>query len=326
MIVITGGAGFLGSNLVHALNAQGYDDIALIDNIDEQRWQNINGARFRTLVPFSSIFGWLNENSQDVEAIVHFGGPLGNSVGDMDALLESHYRLSSMLWDWCTLAQRPFIYASSAATYGDGSEGFEDTFNLDYLNKLRPLSPYGFVKHQFDKWVGGAVARGEARPPQVVGLKLFNVFGPHEYHEPGGGFVANVFKQADANEPCTLFKSNDPTIQDGQQQRDFVWVDDVMDIVLWFLENRKISGMYNIGTGKPQTFFDVATGVYQALYRAVLVHYEELSDDAAARFPAKSVANISRLRASGYKGAFTPLDAAIQLYVENYLAPNKLYR
>lgn len=329
MIVIIGGAGFLGSNLAHALNAQDYTDIALVDNLatgDADRWRNINGAKFRELVPYTNLFGWLNENSTEVEAIVHLGGQLGNAANDMEALLESHYKLSTMLWDWCTLAQRPFLYASTAATYGDGSEGFEDTFNLDYLNKLRPQTPYGFVKHLFDKWVGGVVARGEARPPQVVGMKFFNIFGPHEYHEPGSGFVAGIFKNAEKNEPTTLFKSSDPSVEDGQQTRDFMWVDDAMDVISWFLANPKISGMYNIGTGKASSYFDVTSGVYQALYRAPLVHYKELSPDAAARFPLKSVANISRLKAAGYKTAFTPLEGALQHYVENYLSPNKLYR
>lgn len=333
MIVITGGAGFLGSNLAHALNAQDYTDIALVDNLaagDGNRWQNINGAKFRELVPYNNLFGWLNENSQQVEAIVHLGGPLGNSVGnaasDMEAMLESHYKLSTMLWDWCTLAQRSYLYASSSATYGDGSEGFEDTYNLDYLNKLRPLTPYGFAKHLFDKWVGGVVARGEARPPQVVGLKFFNVFGPHEYFEPGGGFVAKTYANALQNEATTLFKSSDPAVADGQQQRDFIYVDDATDIVTWFLANPKISGMYNIGTGKAQTYFDVVNAVYQSLYRAPLVQYKELSGDEAARFPMQSVANISRLKAAGYKAPATPLDAAVQYYIENYLAPNKLYK
>lgn len=329
MIVITGGAGFLGSNLVHALNAQGYSDIALIDNLaagDATRWQNINTAQFRELVPYSNIFGWLNDNSQQIEAIVHLGGPLGNSASDMEAMLESHYKLSTMLWDWCTLAQRSFLYASTSATYGDGGEGFEDTYNLDYLNKLRPLTPYGFTKHLFDKWVASAVARGEARPPQVVGLKFFNVFGPHEYHEPGGGFIAKTYASAVLNEPTTLFKSTDAAVEDGQQQRDFIYVDDAVDIVAWFLSNPKISGMYNVGTGKPQTYFDAVNSVYQSLYRAPLVHYKELSAEEAARFPIKSVANISRLKAAGYKTAFTPLDAAVQYYIENFLAPNKLYK
>lgn len=329
MIVITGGAGFLGSNLAHALNAQGYADIALVDNLgtgDADRWQNINGAQFRELVPYNNLFSWLNENNQQVEAIVHLGGQLGNAASDMDALLESHYKLSTMLWDWCTLASRPYLYASSSATYGDGSEGFEDTFNLDYLNKLRPLTPYGFAKHLFDKWVASAVARGEARPPQVVGLKFFNIFGPHEYHEPGGGFVARVYANALENEPTTLFKSTDPLVEDGQQQRDFLFVDDAVDVVSWFLSNPKISGMYNIGTGKAQTYFDVVNYVYQSLYRAPLVNYKDLSLEEAARFPLKSVANISRLKAAGYKTAFTPLEAAVQYYVENFLAPNKLYK
>lgn len=329
MIVITGGAGFLGSNLAHALNAQDFTDIALVDNLatgDAARWQNINAANFRELVPYNNLFHWLNDNSQQVEAIVHLGGQLGNAANDMEAMLESHYKLSIMLWDWCTLAQRPFLYASTAATYGNGEEGFEDTFNLDYLNKLRPTSPYGFVKHLFDKWVGGAVARGEARPPQVVGMKFFNIFGPHEYHEPGGGFIAKTYQNALNNEPTTLFASNDPAVEDGQQQRDFMYIDDAVDVVTWLLASPKVSGMFNIGSGKAQTYFDAVNSVYQALYRAPLVNYKELDVDAAARFAPKSVANISRLRAAGYKATFAPLEAGISHYIENYLAPGKLYK
>jgi ADP-L-glycero-D-manno-heptose 6-epimerase len=320
MIVITGGAGFLGSSLAHALNAAGITGIVLADDFAQQdgadqRWQNINGAKFAELIPTARLFTWLNANRDRVDAVIHLGGLQGNAAANTDELLQAHYQYAQMLWDWCTLAARPFLYASSAATYGMGEHGYNDTLDLTYLEKLRPVSPYGFAKHQFDKWVAGVVARSEARPPQVVGMKFFNVFGPHEYFEPGGSLVPKIYESAHANQPCALYG-------DGQAQRDFIYIDDAIAVLMWFLANPKISGLFNVGTGRASTYFELANAVYKAVYQSPLVTFVPMP----AHFPLRAVADISRLRAAGYKAAFTPLESAVQSYVTQFLAVNRLYR
>ena len=320
MIVITGGAGFLGSSLAHALNAAGITNLVLADDFAQhdkadQRWQNINGAKFAELIPTKGLFTWLNANRAQVDAVVHLGGLNGNAAADTDALLHDHYHHAQMLWDWCTLAARPFLYASSAATYGLGEHGYNDTLEPAYLEKLRPVSPYGFAKHQFDKWVSAAVTRGDARPPQVVGMKFFNVFGPHEYFESGTALVPAIFAAAQADAACTLYG-------DGQAQRDFMWIDDTTAVMMWFLANPKISGLFNVGTGTASTYFELANAVYKSLYKSPLVNFTP----APPHFPLRAVADVSRLRAAGYKAAFTPLESAIQSYITQFLAAGKLYR
>jgi len=242
---------------------------------------------------------------------------------NVDLIAENNFRLSCDLWLWCKEMQVPFIYASSAATYGDGSAGFTDDEDINSLGKLRPLNPYGWSKHLFDRWVAHHKARNSF---QCVGLKFFNVYGPNEYHKGGQRSVAHqIYPFTQRNEGFPLFKSHNPQYTDGGQMRDFVWVGDCVNVMLWLYEHPKISGLFNLGTGKSRSFADLAVAVYRAAGKAPLIQYREMPKELQEKYQYFTEAEMGKLRSVGYTAPFTSLEDGIKLYVQNYLAGKDAY-
>ncbi|MFZ0775317.1 MAG: ADP-glyceromanno-heptose 6-epimerase, partial [Xanthobacteraceae bacterium] len=233
MLLVTGGAGFIGSNVVASLNEAGRADIAVNDVLgSDGKWRNLAGRQIADFVPPAELERWLNRRKLD--AVIHLGAISSTTATDGDAIMENNFRLSLRLLDWCTTARTPFIYASSAATYGDGEHGYSDDWSNGALKRLKPMNLYGWSKHLFDLAVAERVRRKDPLPPQWVGLKFFNVFGPNEYHKGEMmSLVAKRFDEAKAGKPIRLFKSHRPGVADGEQKRDFIYVDDAIAVVRW---------------------------------------------------------------------------------------------
>ena len=327
MYLVTGGAGFIGSNIVAALAAQGHA-VAVADWLGtDERWRNLAKHDVADFVAPDRLFDWLAVQGDRVRAIVHMGAISATTETDADLIVERNFRLSHRLWNWCAGAQRPFIYASSAATYGDGGAGFDDDFNREALARLRPLNAYGWSKHQFDRLVARHLADGAARPPQWAGLKFFNVYGPNEYHKGSMRIVvATNFAKVAAGEPLRLFKSYRTDYPDGGQKRDFVYVRDCVDVVLWLLANPQVSGLYNLGTGSARSWLDLGQAMFAALGQKPAIEFIDMPETLRPKYQYFTAAPMARLRAAGYSKPFTALEAGIADYVGNYLQTGDAYR
>jgi ADP-L-glycero-D-manno-heptose 6-epimerase len=242
-------------------------------------------------------------------------------------VMENNFRLSMRLLDWCTVTRTPFVYASSAATYGDGSHGFDDDWSLDALRRLKPMNLYGWSKHLFDLAVVDRHTKKEKMPPHWVGLKFFNVYGPNEYHKGHmASILAKVFDTAKAGQPVRLFKSHREGIADGDQRRDFIYVDDAISVLRWFLEASGISGIFNVGTGKAESFRDMIAAMFKSLHLPVTIEYIDMPETIRQQYQYFTEARVERLRGAGYNGGFTPLEAAVEQYVTGYLDRHDRYR
>jgi ADP-L-glycero-D-manno-heptose 6-epimerase len=270
MLIVTGGAGFIGSNLVAALEARG-ERVAVCDWLGhEDKWRNIARRDLEAVIAPEQLDDFLKAQGNDITGVFHMGAISTTTETDVDLVIETNFRLSRKLWLWCRDARVPFIYASSAATYGDGTAGFRDDESVEALAKLRPLNPYGWSKHLFDRWVARRKPQGGSL--QCAGLKFFNVYGPNEYHKSGQRSVAHqIYPFAQRGEAFALFKSHNPQYGDGGQLRDFVWVGDCVNVMLWLYDHPKVSGLFNLGTGKARSFADLAVAVYQAAGKAPLI-------------------------------------------------------
>jgi ADP-L-glycero-D-manno-heptose 6-epimerase len=239
---------------------------------------------------------------------------------DGDLVMENNFRLSLRLLDWCTQTRTPFIYASSAATYGDGTQSFSDDWSPDSLRKLKPMNLYGLSKHLFDQAVSERVARKEPLPPHWAGLKFFNVFGPNEYHKGKMmSVLARVFDAAKAGEPVKLFKSHREGIADGDQRRDFIYVDDAVAIVRWLMDTPKVNGIFNAGTGEARSFRDMIVAMFKTLGRAPNIEYIDMPENIRGQYQYFTQADTGNLRRAGYNAGFTPLEDAVTQYVTDYL-------
>ena len=252
MYLVTGGAGFIGSNIVWALESQGVGKVIVCDRLRQaDKWRNLAKRELAGIVSPESLFDFLAANATNIEAVIHMAAISSTMETDVDLIIDTNFRLSVDLWHWCTQHRVRFVYASSAATYGDGSQGFGDDDSVEALSRLKPLNAYGWSKHLFDRRVARMVADNEPRPPQWAGLKFFNVFGPNEYHKDlMRSVVSQVYANAAGGQPAVLFKSHNPDYADGGQLRDFIWIGDCIDIVTWLLKNQNVNGIYNCGTGK----------------------------------------------------------------------------
>jgi ADP-L-glycero-D-manno-heptose 6-epimerase len=326
MILVTGGAGFIGSNVVAALCQRG-ERVVVCDRLRENdKWRNLAKADIADVISPENLDAWLSSQSR-LEAIVHMGAISSTTVTDADLTFDVNVSLSTRLWDWCAAHDTPLIYASSAATYGAGEQGFRDDDSVEALLRLRPLNAYGWSKCFFDRRVASIVARGERTPPQWVGLKFFNVYGPNEYHKGSmRSVVAQKFPLAAAGAPITLFKSHDPRFADGGQLRDFVYVRDCVDVVLWLLERRSVSGIFNLGTGEARSFADVASAIAAALGVPRKIDYIPMPEAIRPNYQYFTQADMSRLRTAGYEAPFTSLEAGVRDYVVSYLATGDRYR
>jgi len=328
MYVVTGGAGFIGSNIVAGLEQLELGPVAVIDRMsDGDKWRNLAKRELAAVERPRNTLNFLDRNAGEVKAVIHMGAISATTERDVDLIVENNFRLSVKLWDWCAEQGVPLIYASSAATYGDGSQGFDDDGAIDGLAKLRPLNPYGWSKHLFDRRVARIVADNGPTPPQWAGLKFFNVYGPNEGHKGRmKSVVAQVYPRAVAGDAAVLFKSHNPDYADGGQLRDFIWVDDCVDMVTWLLETPGVSGLFNCGTGKARSFADLATAVYRALGRDPQIDYVETPEDIRDKYQYFTEASMDRIRAAGYTKPMTELEDGVIKYVCDFLHTDDVYR
>ncbi|MDQ8728434.1 ADP-glyceromanno-heptose 6-epimerase [Bradyrhizobium sp. LHD-71] len=326
MLLVTGGAGFIGSNVVAALNDAGRADIAVCDHLGtDGKWRNLAKRQIAVFVGPAELLQWLE--GRKLDAIIHLGAISETTAIDGDLVMQTNFILPTRLLDWCTATGTPFIYASSAATYGDASHGFDDDWSVPTLKALRPLNLYGWSKNLFDLLVSERVARHEKMPPHWAGLKFFNVFGPNEYHK---GTMINVlakrFADVKAGRPVQLYKSYREGIADGDQRRDFIYVDDVVRVVQWLLATPSASGIFNVGTGTARSFRELILAGYAALGTKPNIEYVEMPDNMRAGYQYFTQARMERLLAAGYNGGFTSLEDAVRQYVTGFLDKPDPYR
>ena len=329
MIVVTGGAGFIGSNLVASLQEKGYKDIVVVDEFgEEDKWRNLAKHEIAELVHPDELFYWLEQNTKEVEVIFHMGAISSTTETDVDLILETNFVFPIELWKWCVENKKRFIYASSAATYGDGAKGFKDDQSPEYLGQLEPLNPYGWSKNLFDRRVVRLVEEKRPLPPQWVGLKFFNVYGPNEYHKGDQmSVLRRMFPHAEKNLPVKLFKSENKDFAHGDQRRDFIYVKDCCDVMLWLLENPKVNGIYNVGTGKARTFKDLATCLFKGLgHPQAKVDFIDMPLELIAKYQYVTEADMAKLQKAGYAKPFTSLEDGVSDYVNGYLRKSDSYR
>ena len=326
MLLVTGGAGFIGSNVVAGLNEAGRSDIVVNDHLGaDEKWRNLGKRQLADVVPPGELFGWLDNRKLD--AVIHLGAISDTTATDADLVIETNFRLSLRLLDWCASTRTPFIYASSAATYGDGEEGFSDGSSPQTLRRLKPMNLYGWSKHLFDLAVAERNAKGAKLPPQWAGLKFFNVFGPNEYHKGEMmSLVAKRFDDAKAGKPVRLFKSHREGIADGEQKRDFIYVDDAVAVVLWLIDTPSVSGIFNVGTGKARSFRDLVLAMFRALGRKPNIEYIDMPPAIRDRYQYFTQSEVENLRRAGYNAGFTPLEDAVTQYVSGFLDGADRYR
>ena len=326
MLLVTGGAGFIGSNVVAALNDAGRTDVAVCDLLGhEAKWRNLAKRQLADVVPPTEVSAWLQ--GRKLDAVIHLGAISETTATDGDLVIETNFRLSLRLFDWCAASATPFIYASSAATYGDGGRGFSDDPSIAALGALRPMNLYGWSKHLFDLAVANRVLRGGRLPPQWAGLKFFNVFGPNEYHKGAmASVLARRFDDIRGGRAVQLFKSHREGIADGDQRRDFIYVDDVVRVVMWLLATPAVSGLFNVGTGKARSFRDLMLSAYAALGLQPNIQYVDMPEAIRDSYQYFTEARVDRLRGAGYNGGFTPLEDAVALYVKGYLDGSDRFR
>ena len=316
MIIVTGGAGFIGSAIIAALNKRKVTDILVVDQLDcDQKWKNLRNLSFADYVEKEDFLEMVIEDKLDgpIDAVFHLGACSDTTETNASYLLKNNYEYTKLLAQWTTNANIRFIYASSAATYGDGSAGFSD--DESGIESLRPLNMYGYSKHLFDLW-----ARRTGLLKKIVGLKYFNVFGPNEYHKANmRSFCLKAFEQINATGKVCLFKSYKPEFKDGEQVRDFIYVKDAVDMTLFFLDNSKLNGLYNIGTGQPRTWNNLVMAVFAGMGKKPNIEYIDMPDSIRNQYQYYTCAETAKLRKAGYEMKTTPLENTIKQYVQNYL-------
>jgi ADP-L-glycero-D-manno-heptose 6-epimerase len=326
VIIVTGATGFIGSNILADLNAQGRTDIVLVDDLGTQgKWKNIAKRRYQDLVLPAELDSLLSRSS-GADVVYHMGANSSTTAVNGDEILQNNFRTSKILWEWCVRTRTPLIYASSAATYGDGACGFVDDQSRAALDALRPLNLYGWSKHAFDKW---AVEQSEAgsAPPQWCGLKFFNVYGPNENHKGDmRSLVAKNTPRIAAGLTIPLFKSYREEYADGQQLRDFVYVKDCTRVMLWLSTQPQVSGLFNLGTGHTRSFLDLMQATAAALQKPVDVEFIDMPESMRANYQYFTRAEMKKLQLAGYDQPFFTLEEGVQDYVRQYLMQHDIYR
>jgi ADP-L-glycero-D-manno-heptose 6-epimerase len=327
MYVVTGGAGFIGSNIAAQLSCGGRE-VVICDWLKaDQRWRNLAKHEVVTIIAPPQLRAWMDRRRADVTAVVHMGAISATTETDVDQLTEMNIRATLDLFEWCTESQTRFIYASSAATYGDGAAGFDDEFTPAALATLRPLNAYGWSKHVIDRRIARLFEQRRPLPPQVVGLKFFNVYGPNEYHKgPMQSVIAENIGKVLAGEPLRLFRSRRSDYTNGGQLRDFIYVKDCVDIVVWLLQNPKVSGLFNVGTGRSRSWLDLAHAMFAAINQPPAIEFVDMPAQLIDKYQYFTEAKINRLRAAGYSKPFTELEIGVGEYIRDYLSREDPYR
>ncbi len=321
MIVVTGAAGFIGSCMVAYLNQCGYKDVVAVDDFSNSvKNLNLEGKALSARIHRDEFFNWLDKNENQVQFIIHLGARTDTTEFDTELLTRLNLDYSKAVWQKCVEYGLPLIYASSAATYGDGQLGFADDVSL--IPGLQPLNPYGVSKNEFDKWV---LLQTE-KPYFWAGFKFFNVYGPNEYHKGRmASVVLHTFNQINQHRSMKLFRSHNPAYKDGEQLRDFVYVKDVCNVLLHFMETRKHSGIYNLGSGQARTFLDLANAVFASLGKATEIEFVDTPADIRDKYQYYTQAEMGKLLATGCPVQFTPLEAGVEEYVKDYLVAGDFF-
>lgn len=319
MIIITGAAGFIGSCLAGHMNRQGREDIVLVDDHSRpEKASNLSGKRFIVKMDRELFPHTLAAQADQIEAVLHIGARTDTTEQDVALLDRLNTTYSKQVWEFCTAFQIPLIYASSAATYGDGSKGYSDA--PERTPGLEPLNPYGRSKQLFDEWV----LQQEHTPPFWTGLKFFNVYGPNEYHKGRmASVIFHAFRQISETGQVKLFRSHKPGYADGYQLRDFIYVEDVVRVISWLMENRPASGIYNLGTGQARAFYDLAKATASAMNKELVVDWIDIPEDIRDTYQYFTEADMNKLRLAGYRDVFHSLEDGIGDYIQQYLIPGK---
>lgn len=324
MYLVTGGAGFIGSNLVAELMAAGHE-VVVCDYVDESNRANLDKRGTLDIVHPDSLLTWLQTADPAPQAIFHMGAISSTVERNVDKVMRNNYLLSLRLWEWASTARVPFIYASSAATYGDGEAGFDDDNDMSALLRLKPLNPYGWSKLMFDRAAVQMAAAGTT-PLQWAGLRFFNVYGPNEYHKGGQRSVVPQFwEQIRETGQSRLFQSHDPDYTDGGQLRDFVHVSDTVSVMLWLLETPDVNGIFNLGTGQARSFDDLAKAIFETMGETSNIEYVAMPDNIRNQYQYFTEARMDRLRGAGYDKPFISLEDGVRSYVGTYLESNDRY-
>ena len=316
MIIVTGGAGFIGSAVVWRLNQLGEDNIVIVDRLGKtEKWKNLVGLKYTDIFHKENFIDMVLEDVVpfQVEAIIHLGACSSTTQKDADYLLHNNFKYTQALAEFALEKGARFIYASSAATYGNGSKGYVD--DETKLDELQPLNMYGYSKHMFDLW-----ARREGIADKIVGLKYFNVYGPNEYHKDDmRSVVHKAFGQIKETGKVKLFKSYKPEYKDGEQKRDFIYVKDVVDITLFFLQNKNINGLFNAGTGKARSWVDLVSALFNAMELPVNIEFIDMPETLKGKYQYFTQANIDKLKNAGYDKPIAGIEEGVTDYVKNYL-------
>ena len=315
MIVVTGAAGFIGSCLVRRLNDANFNRIVVVDKFDDTRKQpNLDGKVIEKRVDRDQFFPWLDSAYENVEFIFHLGARTDTAESDRHFLEEINTRYSKEIWKRCCSYQIPLVYASSAATYGNGSHGYLDRDN--HIPLLEPLNAYGWSKNEFDKW-----AIKEANQPFFwAGLKFFNVYGPNEYHKDRmASVVFHAYNQIKHSKSMKLFRSHRPEYKNGEQQRDFIYVKDVVEVMFWLMHHRRNSGIYNLGSGKARSFLDLTRSVFDVLGYSEQITFIDTPKDIRENYQYFTEANMQKLQSIGYDQPFHSLEMGVKDYLTNFL-------
>ena len=312
MIVVTGTAGFIASNVAELLNQNGFNQLVFVDDFTKtEKKSNYSSLQYAELVDRNRFFDWFNNNHSNIEFIIHLGARTDTTEFDYNVFQQLNVDYTLKLWKLCTEYRIPLVYASSAATYGMGELGYDDRHDIVF--DLKPLNPYGRSKNEIDKFI---LSQSE-QPPFWAGLKFFNVYGPHEFHKGKmASVILHAYRQIQQTGKVKLFRSHNPNFKDGQQLRDFVYVKDVAKVILWLMEHRPASGLYNVGTGKARSFYDLADNTFKAMGRETNIEFIDTPLEIRDKYQYFTEANMAKLRAVGYTEPFTSLEDGVKEYVD----------
>ncbi|WP_460557428.1 ADP-glyceromanno-heptose 6-epimerase [Ferruginibacter profundus] len=320
-IIVTGAYGFIGSCMVSYLNQQGFENLILVDEFDDDEKElNLLHKKYLVRVERENLFEWLLKEKPPVEFVFHLGARTDTTEFDYSVHQKLNVEYSQSIWHYCTINKIPLVYASSAATYGEGEYGYDD--NHDIVEQLQPLNPYGISKNEFDKWV----LHQKELPPFWAGLKFFNVYGPNEYHKARmASVIFHSFNQIKDKGKVKLFKSHKNGFEDGEQLRDFVYVKDVVAVCFWLMQNKPASALYNLGTGDARSFNDLVKSTFAGLDLAPVIEFIDMPEDIRDKYQYFTEAKMEKLKNAGYPNEFYSLEKGVDDYVRNYLNKNLFY-